>query len=146
MSSLQRLFCSFPLPKPPPRFARAVQRTMSLTYPGLYGRACCPCAWSSCLPCRIQPARPNRRVMCKIGVAEAMLCLRFRSAVLSLAPRSVSSLQHQLPIANVDPTVELSADFLEVGNFLESQLLMERNAACVGQSDAADRSVKAGAL
>src|SRR5688572_17607711 len=48
------------------------------------------------------------------------------------------TLEDQLPIADVDPAVEFTADLDELADVLESQVFVQRDAGCVRQSDSAD--------
>lgn len=52
-------------------------------------------------------------------------------------------LEHDLPVRHVDPAVELVAHFFEVGDVLESELLVESQTGVVRQGDSADSGMYA---
>jgi hypothetical protein len=61
-------------------------------------------------------------------------------------PRCDSRPQNALPVADVNPAVELDAHLLEVRDLLEAELLVQRDAGVVGERNPAKRGMDAACL
>ena len=51
--------------------------------------------------------------------------------------------ENELPVADVDPAIELESDFVEVRDFPEAKLLMQTHTRCIRQRDSTDHDVNA---
>src|SRR5688572_7378673 len=59
------------------------------------------------------------------------------------ATQAQSRRDDQLPVADINPAIELVAHFTKQGSLRESEFLVKRNAGVVGQGNAADRGMNA---